>query len=1246
MKINAIRIKNLASLEGITEIDFTSEPLASAGIFAITGPTGAGKSTLLDALCLALYGKTPRYLQAKEMGIEIHDVQGSTMSQDDVRGILRDGTSEGFAEVDFIGVDGHNYRSTWSVRRARNKAEGSIQASTISLKNVSTNTDLPGKKAETYKEIERLVGLNFEQFTRSVLLAQGEFTSFMKASKDEKSSLLEKLTGTHIYSEISKKVFENYRSQEQLLRELNIRREGITTLSEQEFKDFEEQKQLLTKQIDSLSKEFEALSKEISWHEQFILMQNSKEAAVLHLQKTNELVVQSESRKNKLFQVEQAQTTRTWHDALLYNQNQLVEQNETLATLNSTILILKSKKETLDEAFKKNNLSFTQALELQKEALPKLAEARKLDTLLSEKVKQQETAKSELQIAQAKYENHQKESIQKKMEIARLATEINSIEEWKTKFETKKAIAEHKDLIVSKLSDAEKLVVLQKEATEIKKALDEKITFTTLKIKTDSADFEKLESDYQIHQKAFDKESNAVLLIPIEQIQLEKDETDSLLNTTLEAQSLWTILYNLTVDYETLVQKKEKDVVSILQKKEQLQHLKIKLERDLITKESSEKVVQKARLSATESVEHLRLQLVDNEPCPVCGSKEHPFVSDNPQLEKVLTTLEELHQQNEKAYLVTFGETNRLEQEVKGLTEVIQQQEVEISTKNSSIEIKNNEWNLISNSIDFQNSTIAERSNWLEEKVKNLREKQLNLQLQIKTYSEQKNQLEKQKVVLNKLKEDKDLCHNNLKDSKNQLAIYNQQMESLDKELLQSKSALTEIKNNLSSYFITSDWMEKWTEKPTDFVSSIVSFTKEWKSKSEKLEEVKNQHSLLSSNLLQLKNQEKSLEEEVLQKTNFSKLSEEALVKLKTARIAIFDGISAELMEEKLTKTINETQQNLEETKHNLQQNNVDLVIASTSVKEVSTGISKLALEVENSKTKIQNWLNDYNLKFQQTFTLLELKELLNFTSDWITNEREFLNSLEEEKTKANSKLHDITKKFEAHSSKRPSERTWEDLKVLHENVKLQNENSKQEKTTIDFKIHENEINKLKIGNLLKEIANQAKTTDNWSKLNEIIGSADGKKFRQIAQEHTLEVLLSYANIHLQVLTSRYKIERIPTTLGLQVVDLDMGDEIRTVYSLSGGESFLVSLALALGLASLSSNKMKVESLFIDEGFGSLDPNTLNSAMDALERLHNQGRKVGVISHVQEMTERIPVQIRVSKKASGRSKVEITGFGF
>lgn len=1244
MKINAIRIKNLASLEGTTEIDFTSEPLASAGIFAITGPTGAGKSTLLDALCLALYGKTPRYLQAKEMGIEIHDVQGSTMSQGDVRGILRDGTSEGFAEVDFVGTDGQNYRSTWSVRRARNKAEGSLQADTITLKNTSTNMDLPGKKVEVYREIERLVGLNFEQFTRSVLLAQGDFTAFMKASKDEKSSLLEKLTGTHIYSEISKKIFEKYKNEEQILRDLNLRREGIITLSEEELTENKEQEILLTKQISQLSQEIEALSKEITWHDQFTLLQNNKDLAVINLEKANEILVHSESRKSKLTQVEQGQTTRTWNDAVIYNEKQFAEQNANLLLLKEQISALELQKTNLNEQLQKDHLIFLQAAAIQKEALPKLAEAKKLDILIAEKEKQNEVIKSEAKLVKTKQEKHQKEVLEKESEKARLATEINEIQEWQLKFESKKAIADHKDVIISKLSDAEKLVTSQKFATAEKINLDEKIAITASKVNTFSEEFTQLENDFQVQQKTFELQSKSVLLIPIEKIQMEKDETDRLLNATIEAQALWNVLHNLTIDFEALRQKTATDQTTILQKKNEAQNLKKQLERDGIAKETSGNLLQKACLSATESVENLQGTLVENEPCPVCGSEEHPYILHQPQLEKVLTTLEDLHQQNEKTYLLTFGESNRLEQEVKNLTLRIQQQETEITLKDSRLENANQEWNLNPISTDFQNVDALQKSIWIEKQVKNLKTKQLDFQQKIKTYTDQKNQLEKDKSQLDQLKEKKEVCHNKWKDFKSQLALHQEKHEGLVKELLQVETALTAIQNSLSSYFLAPNWMEKWMEKPGEFVASVVNFTQEWKSKSENLEVCKNQHSLISATLLQLKNQGTHLEEEVSQKMKLNQAHEDDFAKLKKERDAIFDGKAAELIELQLEKSIDEAQKNVELTKNKQQQNNVDLATATTSSTEISAATSKLRSEIENTKAKIQQWLTDYNLKFQQSMTLSELKALLTFSSEWIESERIALNVLEEEKTKAKSILQERTEIFQKHVSNRPSERLLQDLKILHENTKTQHENAAQLKANIGFKLKEDETNKHKIGDLLHDIATQSKITDNWSKLNDIIGSADGKKFRQIAQEHTLEVLLSYANIHLQVLTSRYKIERIPNTLGLQVVDLDMGDEIRTVYSLSGGESFLVSLALALGLASLSSSKMKVESLFIDEGFGSLDPNTLNVAMDALERLHNQGRKVGVISHVQEMTERIPVQIKVSKKASGRSKVEIIGF--
>ena len=184
-----------------------------------------------------------------------------------------------------------------------------------------------------------------------------------------------------------------------------------------------------------------------------------------------------------------------------------------------------------------------------------------------------------------------------------------------------------------------------------------------------------------------------------------------------------------------------------------------------------------------------------------------------------------------------------------------------------------------------------------------------------------------------------------------------------------------------------------------------------------------------------------------------------------------------------------------------------------------------------------------------------------------------------------------------------------------------------------------------KIVNIIEtlEKERQAKYThaENWQKLNTLLGSASGNKFKEIAQGYTLDTLLGYANRHLRELTSRYKLQRVPGSLALQVVDLDMLNEVRTVHSLSGGESFLISLALALGLSSLSSNRMNVESLFIDEGFGSLDNDTLGVAMDALERLQTQGRKIGVISHVSEMTERIAVRISLTKTSNGKSEIKI-----
>jgi exonuclease SbcC len=184
----------------------------------------------------------------------------------------------------------------------------------------------------------------------------------------------------------------------------------------------------------------------------------------------------------------------------------------------------------------------------------------------------------------------------------------------------------------------------------------------------------------------------------------------------------------------------------------------------------------------------------------------------------------------------------------------------------------------------------------------------------------------------------------------------------------------------------------------------------------------------------------------------------------------------------------------------------------------------------------------------------------------------------------------------------------------------------------------------LKAGSLQEELAAQQAVADHWQRLSDLIGSASGAKLRTFAQSLTLERLLLEANAQLAELSPRYRLERVPgTDLALQVVDLDMGDEVRSVDSLSGGESFLVSLALALALSSLSSRQTQVESLFIDEGFGTLDPDSLDLALSSLDSLQAAGRQIGVISHVQTLVERIGVQVRVEALGGGESRVVLPG---
>ncbi|MDE7074825.1 MAG: AAA family ATPase, partial [Odoribacter sp.] len=282
MKILKIYGKNLASIAGEFEIDFTAEPLCSAGIFAICGPTGSGKSTLLDAICLALYNTTPRVTGIEDA--KIADTTQGFIQQNDRRQILRRGATEAVAAVEFMAVDHRVYRSVWRVWRANNKPDGKLQP--VEMRVYASDTQIPLTTGilEATNKLIQLTGLTYNQFTRTVLLAQNEFARFLKARKDEKADVLEKLTGTEIYSVISNLVYTKTAALRTEWKELDNRLQNLQLLPAEEVTRLQQEAEAQSASEQSLQQQNEELLTRLKWHEQAETLRRSREEAILRFE--------------------------------------------------------------------------------------------------------------------------------------------------------------------------------------------------------------------------------------------------------------------------------------------------------------------------------------------------------------------------------------------------------------------------------------------------------------------------------------------------------------------------------------------------------------------------------------------------------------------------------------------------------------------------------------------------------------------------------------------------------------------------------------------------------------------------------------------------------------------------------------------------------------------------------------------------------------------------------------------------
>ncbi len=1243
MKILGIKGKNLASIKGEFNIEFDKEPLLSAGIFAITGPTGAGKSTILDAMCLALFGQTPRFNtnSAKENGVVLADGEG-TIAQKDVKNILRKGETDGYAEVKFMAQDKQIYSSRWAVRRAKNQSNGALQADSIELRNVTTGLPFADKKTETKEEIVRLIGFSYDQFTRSVLLAQNDFTAFLKSTKNEKSIILEKLTGTEIYTKVSKLIYDKTKkATEEVVRIQNYLKD-VKLLADEPLAAYQKEETEVQIQLQKLQQTKIELNKELAWHNAlFKFNQDVSQAQFLYDQlkieeKANE---QRKATWNIIEKVQPARVLQETHQRLTIQLAENIRERDKLTAERTVIqadvedqknkhALLLNKSEDFEKYIQDNN------------ELIKTAEAIDYQlTILQKQIKELQNEHNEAILSQNNASAAHQETLTKRKVLEK---EIGDSEQFLLNNKSREPIAKNAILIVQKLIEAENAqeeIIKNKQSVELLETnieqnqailrtnqdclLEHSDAFNSLKKIIQNKQKELNEVDIQFIKTEI--ETNKVKITNLKDARFTlqeanqlQDQINSLNNEILTHTNTIATLENARIIYQTEANRlKEKE-------------------------KEAENAYQVALLASSENIISLRTQLVPNEACMVCGSTSHPYVTENKLLNHVLDALLANHQKHKDDYQESLNMLIGAQQKIKVLSDLLVNLTANQSQTLQNYELKQKQLD----NIQFElNYTIKEVS--FEHFIETSLAECNHL---ITKFNEQESRFYELQKLLEENKENFHKAQSTIA----QLSAENAKLESnivLEKESLlrifenntKAQSQVAQCINTVSQYFDKKDWKTTWLSDPSTFRTKIEQFAQKWQLNQELFEKnSKEIHTIDGSVNALYKNWQDKIDISQKVQEKLKVLLEEYESKLAQRKL-LFDGKDLLLLQQEWKDTRSQLKEQLALLLQNMHQRDLEEERLTGSIKKIEEIFNDTTKELESVLVKIQQWLLDFNQSESLNLTIDEISKLLRHSQTWRENERLFFKNLDDQLLRALSTLDERKQQQAIHKESYTAAFNLADVQLELQKNEEELKNTLVRAQEISFHLKNDQEARIKSAKFISELDDLIKNQENLKKLNDMFGSSDGKKFSQMAQEYTLEILLNYANVHLKDLSNRYYLQRIPDTLALQVVDQDMGDEIRSVHTLSGGESFIVSLALALGLASLSTNRMSVESLFIDEGFGSLDADTLRVAMDTLERLQSQGRKVGVISHIPEMTERIHAQINVIRISEGTSKIAVAG---
>lgn len=1232
MKIIAIRGENIASLSGAFSVEFDRQPLKEHGLVAITGKTGSGKSTLLDCLCLALYEQVPRFAQESRT-VEIGgEEQAERLKANDVRNLVSRGQAHAFAEVTFIGGDGQHYVAKWQVRRARNQVNGRWQSSTRELLDCQTNQPFSANKREFQQHLNELIGLDYEQFRRSVMLAQGDFAAFLKAPEEQRSALLERMTGTALYSRISQQVYEDYKQQASVLSSLQEQLEHLEILDDETRSQLEQQ--------------YQAEQQKLAQLESVIQLQNRHREQILELDRLNEARRQAgqhvqthQQQQDEMDELQQTLARLSEMEPLRENwqaRQRLTESteqaNQQLSELSRQQLDvagqLKTSEQSRDEAIHVVS-EFQQQCQDRQEEVEKARKIAQQQQILSEQCEQL------IPELKAQEQEHQKQqSIYKEFSLRkkRLEQQIPILEHWLKEhaneanwgtqlpaieqqlnrfFEQLKGMdyrqqlsLKHAQVLDYKEQKLDEQQQLQLHQNEVEKALNE--------LPVPSVDGEQLREQYQRK------------IVALEQLQQQYNRLQQAMVWVQSQQQALSEQAEMVTHQHMIQSELEQSSIAINDISQRLHEVESQFQ-------AARQVIDLA---------DYRMQLRDGQACPLCGSEHHPYRDHQDEL-PALTILQQLQQRREALQ----GQLNQLE--AQRLSYQRQQPYFMKQHQQAGEKVALLEQQLSTLAIQWPDN--IDKSVYLEQQLMFVGQQGEQQQQQLEQLQQQWQQQDQLRQHRDELANQLQQIKQAMQQSQHDLDLLNQQVSQLDEEMglwkqrLMTEDAFKQLQEQLDHQLGDIHWQAVVRQNGLSVLLQLLS---EQAHQYHQQEQAVNELNSQQQELIALSRQQQLKIDHAWE--NFQQIVikrqdlQDELMKLEQQARGLLDGQSVANWLEKTHQLEVRYQRDLEQAKEACQRCEKDKIALDTRCKTLSDELEQHRLLLQTLRTSWESLLNAHQVQEDECNRLLSL-------------EFQQINEMEQRLRRYQNRLIELTEQLRhcEQTHQRQLIQVEEQQHELEHQLKALDLTNAAELTQLSqhlseqiyqlrSKLDKNEQALAQDKQLREQYQHQLSEYETWDQLNQLIGSANGAKFRTFAQQLTLDKLLFEANHQLSDLAPRYRLQRIPgQSLALQVIDQDMGDEIRALASLSGGETFLVSLALALALSAVSSRNLQIHSLFIDEGFGSLDPDSLDLVLGCLDKLQASGRQVMAISHVQAMVERISAKIQLHALGGGRSRLEV-----